>query len=153
MGVIVIRVCESISKHTHSFIYLVFEKKNKKKNNRPIHVYLKTKVTLQLIFKRFTEFCWLNALLNFAEWNLKTVLMMLKNNHLCTWYTVVIISPFWQTDYQKGSIKTEGVKIKSYYSRTSMARTPLGPWKFVRDSGSSSLGRLLLVPHQEPLWR
>ena len=35
------------------------------------------------------------------------------------------------------------------YSRTSMARTPLGPWKFVRDSGSSSLGWLLhcvLVP-------
>ena len=39
------------------------------------------------------------------------------------------------------------------YSRTSMARTPLGPWKFVRDSGSSSLGRLLIVPHQEPQWR
>ena len=38
---------------------------------------------------------------------------------------------------------------KDKYSRTSMARTPLGPWKFVRDSGSSSLGRLLLVPHQE----
>ena len=35
------------------------------------------------------------------------------------------------------------------YSRTSMARTPLGPWKFVRDSGSSSHGGLLLVPYQE----
>ena len=35
------------------------------------------------------------------------------------------------------------------YRRTSMARTPLGPWKFVRDSGSSSHGGLLLLPYQE----
>ena len=25
----------------------------------------------------------------------------------------------------------------SIYSKTSMARTPLGPWKFIRDMGSS----------------
>ena len=29
-------------------------------------------------------------------------------------------------------------QIRSKYSRTSMARTSLGPWKFVRDMGSSS---------------
>ena len=28
--------------------------------------------------------------------------------------------------------------LVSKYSRTSMARTPLGPWKYVRDRGSSS---------------
>ena len=39
------------------------------------------------------------------------------------------------------------------YNRTSMARTSLGPWKFVRDSGSSSHGGLLLVPYQEAKWR
>ena len=41
------------------------------------------------------------------------------------------------------------ISLHANYSRTLMARTPLGPWKFVRDSGSSSHGRLLLVPHQE----
>ena len=35
------------------------------------------------------------------------------------------------------------------YSRTSMARTPLGPWKFVRDMGSSSHWGLILAPVQE----
>ena len=29
-------------------------------------------------------------------------------------------------------------KKKNIYSQTSMARTSLGPWKFVRDMGSSS---------------
>ena len=28
--------------------------------------------------------------------------------------------------------------LYKYYSRTSMARPPLGPWKLVRDRGSSS---------------
>ena len=35
------------------------------------------------------------------------------------------------------------------YSRTSMARTPLGPWKFVRDMGSSSHWGLIMAPGQE----
>ena len=35
------------------------------------------------------------------------------------------------------------------YSRTSMARTSLGPWKFVRDMGSSSHWGLILAPVQE----
>ena len=32
----------------------------------------------------------------------------------------------------------EHLNSLSCYSRTSMARTSLGPWKFVRDMGSSS---------------
>ena len=35
------------------------------------------------------------------------------------------------------------------YSRTSMARTSLGPWKFVRDMGSSSHWGLIMAPVQE----
>ena len=35
------------------------------------------------------------------------------------------------------------------YSRTSMARTPLGPWKLVRDRGSSSQWGLIIAPGQE----
>ena len=35
------------------------------------------------------------------------------------------------------------------YSRTSMARTYLGPWKFVRDMGSSNQLGLIMVPGQE----
>ena len=35
------------------------------------------------------------------------------------------------------------------YSRTSMARTSLGPWKFVRDMGSSSHWGLIMEPVQE----
>ena len=35
------------------------------------------------------------------------------------------------------------------YSRTSMARTPLGLWKIVRVMGSSSQWRLIMVPGQE----
>ena len=30
-----------------------------------------------------------------------------------------------------------------------MARTPLGPWKFVRDMGSSSNWGLIMAPGQE----
>ena len=37
----------------------------------------------------------------------------------------------------------------SIYSRTSMARTSLGPWKFVRDMGSSSHRGLIMAPIQE----
>ena len=35
------------------------------------------------------------------------------------------------------------------YSRTSMARTPLGPWKFVRDMGSSSQWGLIKATGEE----
>ena len=35
------------------------------------------------------------------------------------------------------------------YSRTSMARTALGPCKFVRDMGSSSHRGLIMAPVQE----
>ena len=37
----------------------------------------------------------------------------------------------------------------SRYSRTSMARTSLGPWKFVRDMGSSSHWGLIMAQVQE----
>ena len=39
----------------------------------------------------------------------------------------------------------------STYSRTSMARTPLGPWKLVRDRGSWSQWGLIIAPDQEAL--
>ena len=35
------------------------------------------------------------------------------------------------------------------YSRTSLARTPLGPLKLVRDRGSSSQRGLIIAPGQE----
>ena len=35
------------------------------------------------------------------------------------------------------------------YSRTSMARTSLGPWKFVRDTGSSSHRGLIIAQGQK----
>ena len=35
------------------------------------------------------------------------------------------------------------------YSRTSVARTPLGPWKLVRERGSSSEWGLIKAPGQE----
>ena len=38
---------------------------------------------------------------------------------------------------------------KSTYSRTSAARTPLGPWKLVRDRGSSSQWGLIIAPDQK----
>ena len=41
------------------------------------------------------------------------------------------------------------LNYESYYSRTSMARTSLGPWKCVRDMGSSSHWGLIVVPSQE----
>ena len=39
--------------------------------------------------------------------------------------------------------------LKIVYNRTSMARTPLGPWKLVRDRGSSSQWGLIIAPGQE----
>ena len=39
--------------------------------------------------------------------------------------------------------------VHDNYSRTSMARTSLGPWKFVRDMGSSSHWGLIMAPVQE----
>ena len=45
-----------------------------------------------------------------------------------------------------------GQEILSYnsiYSRTSMARTPLEPWKYVQDRGSSSLWVLIIALDQE----
>ena len=53
-------------------------------------IYLKPKVTLQLYS------LYLYAFLTFAEWKLKTVLMMIKNNN------AQLLSPFGQTGYQKG---------------------------------------------------
>ena len=38
---------------------------------------------------------------------------------------------------------------QNIYSRTSVARTPLGPWKLVRDRGSSSQWGLIIAPGQE----
>ena len=40
-------------------------------------------------------------------------------------------------------------RIITKYNRTSMARTSLGPWKFVRDMGSSSFWGLILALGQE----
>ena len=42
------------------------------------------------------------------------------------------------------------VLLKAYgYSRTLMARTSFGPWKFVLDMGSSSHRGLIIAPGQE----
>ena len=35
------------------------------------------------------------------------------------------------------------------YNRTSIARTSLGPWKFVLDMGSSSHRELIIAPDEE----
>ena len=40
-------------------------------------------------------------------------------------------------------------RTSSIYSQTSVARTPLGQWKLVRDSGSSSQWGLIIAPGQE----
>ena len=40
-------------------------------------------------------------------------------------------------------------RVTEHYSRTSMARTSLGPQKIVRDMGSSSHCGLIIVPGQE----
>ena len=45
------------------------------------------------------------------------------------------------------------LSLKNYmcianYSRTPMARTPLEPWKYIRDRCSSSYGVLIIVPGQ-----
>ena len=39
--------------------------------------------------------------------------------------------------------------LSSLYSQTSMAQTSLGPWKFIRDVGSSSHQGLIMAPVQE----
>ena len=46
---------------------------------------------------------------------------------------------------------TLDVVNSSLYSRTSMARTPLGPGKLVPDRGSSSQRGLIIAPDQEAL--
>ena len=43
-----------------------------------------------------------------------------------------------------------GVKM-TLYSRTSIARTSLGPWKFVRDMGSSSHWELIIAQGQKAI--
>ena len=48
-------------------------------------------------------------------------------------------------------IKRGKQKMKMYkyvYIRISMARTPLEPWKYVRDRGSSSLWVLIIASDQ-----
>ena len=44
---------------------------------------------------------------------------------------------------------TLGTVYRNNYSRTSLARTSLGPWKFVRDMGRSSHYELTMAPGQE----
>ena len=44
---------------------------------------------------------------------------------------------------------THSVKKLPAYSKTSMAWTPLEPWKYVRNRGSSSLRVLIIAPVQE----
>ena len=39
--------------------------------------------------------------------------------------------------------------VQNTYSRTSVARAPMGPWKLVRDVGSSSQRGLIIAPGQE----
>ena len=48
-----------------------------------------------------------------------------------------------------GDIKKAVLVKRQYNSRTSMARTSLGPWKFVRDMGSSSHRGLIMAQVQE----
>ena len=45
-------------------------------------------------------------------------------------------------------VKNEVSEWCLLYSRTSLARTPLGPWKIVRAKGSSSQWRLIMAPGQ-----
>ena len=47
------------------------------------------------------------------------------------------------------SVKTK--YFHSKYSRISMARISLGPWKFFQDIGSSSHGELIITPGQEAI--
>ena len=59
----------------------------------------------------------------------------------CIWcsFFFFFLGHFYHTPWQ----------IKNYYSRTSMAQTSLGPWKFVRDMGGLSHWGLIMVPSQE----
>ena len=76
-----------------------------------------------------------------------------SNTHIHTmvldFKVIILLFLFdWQARVQTSILSSDrSCLVRPYvtfnYSRTSMARTPLGPWKFVRDSGSSSLGRLL----------
>ena len=51
-----------------------------------------------------------------------------------------------------GNLNTPIISLKTmlaWYSWTSITRPPLGPWKFVRDVGSSSHWGLIMKPGQE----
>ena len=49
----------------------------------------------------------------------------------------------------KSSGHETGLSLKdAKYSRTSMAQTSFGPWKFVRDMGSSGHWGLIITPGQ-----
>ena len=56
--------------------------------------------------------------------------IMGKRNHFKVWLFFSCLRDKVHTFYSN--------LLKLAYSRTSMARTSLGPWKFVRDMGSSS---------------
>ena len=45
-----------------------------------------------------------------------------------------------------GTARDGSAMVPEIYSRTSMARTPLGPWKSIRAMGSSSQWRLIMAP-------
>ena len=53
-------------------------------------------------------------------------------------------------DNQKDLFKLRTSMIRCYlYSKTSIVRTSLGPWKFIRDMGSSNHRGLIMAPCQE----
>ena len=54
------------------------------------------------------------------------------------WPTVVQILISFTLAYSRIAMITRLCFFHTNYSRNSMARTSLGPWKFVRDIGSSS---------------
>ena len=76
-------------------------------------------------------------------WQFRAVIAI-KHNPGPHWFVVEVI-------INKGGlwVIANNWNIKWLYSRTSMARTPLGPWKLVRDRGSSSQWGLIIAPGQE----
>ena len=54
----------------------------------------------------------------------------------------------WTSEYKIkniGNKNTGNSENTTNYSKTSMARTSLGPWKFIRDMGSSSHWGLIMA--------
>ena len=68
------------------------------------------------------------------------------------WAEVWKISVFYLKFFNVLEVKVSiylNRRVFVMYSRTAMARTSLGPWKFVRDMGSSSHWGLIMAPSQE----